>query len=124
MENKGPDTKASLLKVLRWLILLVLIFSCGFFVLFGISVHQMQSDLIIEIVRYIDSGEFSKIGNIDRKGIAINHHLIFYSFMISLCSLMGIILWLYFSLRIAKRKLAQKNDTALTDHMRDPSVKA
>jgi hypothetical protein len=123
MENKGPDTKASLLKVLRGLILIVLIFSCGFFVLFGISVHQMQSDLIIEIMRYIDTGEFSKIGNIDRKGIAINHHLIFYSFMISLCSLMGIILWLVMSLRKTKRKLAQKNDTAPTDDMKDPTAK-
>ena len=108
MENKRSNTNVFMLKVLKWSFLLLLILVCSFAILFGISVHEMQSALISEIIQYIDAGEFSKIGSIDRKGIAINHHFIFYSSIISVCCLIAIILFLYISLRITKRELEQK----------------
>ena len=93
------------MKILKWAFLILLILVSSFAILFGTSVHTMQSSLISEIVQYIDNDELLKIGSIDRKGIAINHHLIFYSFIISVCCLMMIIIFLSFSLLSAKKRL-------------------
>ena len=108
MDKKRSDEMILALKILKWSFLILLILIGSFAILFGISMHEMQSALISEIIQYIDAGEFSKIGNIDRKGIAINHHFIFYSWMISMGCLITIILFLYISLRKTKRKLEKK----------------
>jgi uncharacterized membrane protein len=83
-----------------------------FLILFVIGVHGMQSRLISEIVQIIDSGEFNRIGSIDRKGIAINHSLIFWSFIISICCLITIIIFLFISLLSAKRKIKLKSNNS------------
>ena len=105
MENKRSDGKSSALKVLKWLFLIFLILFTLFVILFGINMYDMQSNIISEIVKCIDSGEFNKIGNIDRKGIVVNHHFLFYSFIISACSLTTIIIFLCISLRKTQKKL-------------------
>ena len=110
MEKKRSDETISGLKILKWLFLILLIFVFSFLILFVIGVHGMQSALISEIIQYIDTGEFSKIGSIDRKGITINHLLIFWSFIISICCLIMIIIFLYVSLLSAKRKLNFKSN--------------
>jgi len=119
MEKKQSDGMISGLKILRWLFLILLIFVFSFLILFVIGVHGMQSALISEIIQYIDAGEFSKIGSIDRKGIAINHHLLFYSFIISVCCLTMIIIFLSVSLLNAKRKWQLINNRALPDEAED-----
>jgi len=70
MRIKRQNTNVIMLKVLKWLFLILLILVCSFAILFGTRVHKMQSALISEIIQYIDAGDFSKIGGIDRKGIA------------------------------------------------------
>jgi hypothetical protein len=95
------------LKVLKWLFLISVILIGAFTFVFGLSVHEMQSDLISEIVKYIDANEFEKMGTIDRKGIAINHHLIFQSFITVICCLVVIIIFLVVSLIRAKRQLKE-----------------
>jgi hypothetical protein len=101
------------LKFLKWLFIILLIAVFLFLFLFVIGVHGMQSRLISEIVQHIDSGEFNKIGSIDRKGIAINHSLIFWSFIISICCLITIIIFLSVSLLCAKRKIKLKSNHSL-----------
>ena len=108
MDKKRSDEMILALKILKWSFLILLILVGSFAILFGISMHEMQSALISEIIQYIDTGELSKIGSIDRKGIAINHHFIFYSFIISICCLIMIIIFLYVSLLSAKKKLELK----------------
>jgi ethanolamine utilization protein EutP (predicted NTPase) len=95
------------LNILKWLLLIVLIIIALFFIAFGTSVHQMQSALISEIVQYIDANEFEKMGTIDRKGIAINHHFIFQSLITVICCLVVIIIFLGVSLIRAKRQLKE-----------------
>ena len=113
MENGGSNAKVSGLKILKWAFFVFLISVTLLAISFGSSMHDMQSRLISEIVQCIDSGEFEKIGSIDRKGIAVNHHFLFYSFMISVCSLITIIIFLCISLRIAQKKLELKYNQAL-----------
>ena len=113
MDKKRSDEMILALKILKWSFLILLILVGSFAILFGISMHEMQSALISEIIQYIDTGELNKIGSIDRKGIAINHHLIFYSFIISVCCLIMIIIFLYVSLLSAKRKLKFKSNQSL-----------
>lgn len=113
MKKKRSDEMILALKILKWSFLIILILVFTFLILFVISVHGMQSALISEIVQYIDTGELSKIGNIDRKGIAINHVLIFWSFIISICCLIMIIIFLYVSLLSVKRKLKVKSNHSL-----------
>jgi len=124
MENKRSNAEVSGLKILKWAFLIFLIFVTLFAILFGSGVHDMQSRLISEIVQCIDSGEFNKIGNIDRKGIAVNHHFLFYSFMISVCSLITIIIFLCISLRITKKKLELKHNQALAADVKDHAAEA
>lgn len=108
MENNSSKKKVFALKVLKWFFLIFLILVASFAILFGINMHYMQSAIISEIIQYIDIGELNKIGSIDRKGIVVNHYFLFYSFIISVCCLITIIIFLCISWRINKRKLEQK----------------
>ena len=108
MEKKLSDEMIFALKILKWSFLVLLILVALFAILFGTSVHKMQSALISQIIQYIDSGELLKIGSIDIKGIIINHQFIFLSFMISACCLVMIIILLSVSLLRAKKRLKYK----------------
>jgi len=81
MENKRSDGKSSALKVLKWLFLIFLILFTLFVILFGINMYDMQTNIISEIVKCIDSGEFNKIGNIDKRGSLL---IIIFYFILSL----------------------------------------
>ena len=119
MESKQSNAKVLALKVLKWSFLIFLILVASFSILFGIDMHAMQSVIISEIVQYIDTGELSKIGSVDRKGIVVNHYFLFYSFIISVCCLILIIIFLFISLRITKIKLVQKHNQALAADVKD-----
>ena len=122
MENKQSNVIVSGLTILKWAFLIFLIFVTFLAILFGIGVYDMLSRMMSEIIQCIDSGDFNKIGNIDRKGIAVNHHFLFYSFMISVCSLTAIIIILCISLRITKKKLKLiLNQTPAAD-AKDPAA--
>jgi hypothetical protein len=121
MDKKRSDGMILTLKILKWSFLILLIFVGLFAILFGISMHKMQSALISEIIQYIDMDELNKIGSIDRKGIAINHHFIFYSFIISVSCLIMIIIFLCVSLLSAKKRLKFKyNQPAEADGANRP----
>jgi len=124
MENEQSNAKVSGLKLLKWVFLVFLIFITLVAILFGSSMHDMQTRLNSEIIQYIDSGEFDKIGSIDRKGIAVNHHFLFYSFMISVCSLIAIIIFLCISLRITKKKLKLLYNQALAADLEGNAAEA
>jgi len=72
--------------------------------------HAMQSTIISEIVQCIDTGEFNKIGSVDRKG--------------SVCSLITIIIFLCISLRITQKKLELKHNQTLAAEVKDHAAKA
>jgi len=110
MKKKRSEGMIIWLKFLKWLFIILLLAVFLFLILFVIGVHGMQYRLISEIVQIIDSGEFNKIGSIDRKGIAINHSLIVWSFIISICCLITIIIFLSVSLLSAKRKIKLKSN--------------
>lgn len=124
MENKRSNAKVLALKVLKWSFLIFLILVTSFAILFGIDMHAMQSTIISEIVQCIDTGELNKIGSVDRKGIVVNHYFLFYSFIISVCCLITIIIFLYISLRITKRKLELKHKQALAADVKDHAAEA
>ena len=77
MRNKRSNTKVLALKVFKWSFLIFLLLVASFAILFGINMHNMQSAIISEIIQYIDTGEFNKIGSVDRKGIVINHYFLY-----------------------------------------------
>ena len=124
MENKQSNGIVSGLVILKWAFLIFLILVTFWFILFGIGVYDMLSRMMSEIIQCIDSGDFNKIGSIDRKGIAVNHHFLFYSFMISVCSLTAIIIILCISLRITKKKLKLIHNQAPAADAKDPAAEA
>ena len=111
-------------KVLKWSFLIFLILVASFAILFGIDMHAMQSAIISEIIQYIDTGELNKIGSVDRKGIVVNHYFLFYSFILSVCCLITIIIFLCISLQITKRKLEQKYNQVLAADVKDYGAEA
>ena len=113
MENKQSNAEVSGLTILKWVFLIFLIFVTLFAILYGIHMHAMQKSIISEIVKCMDPDEFYKTLRIDRKGIVLNHYFLFYSFIISVCSLITIIIFLCISLRITQKKLELRYNQAL-----------
>ena len=100
------------LKFLKWSFLILLILVGSFAIFYGITMHNMQTNQISEIRKYIDTGEISKIDHIVRKDMILTQHFLFYSFIISVCCLIMIIIFLCISLLISKRKLELKYNRA------------
>ena len=124
MDKKRSNGKKLALKFLKWSFLILLILVGSFAILYGISMHDMQSRQISEIKKYIDTGEIGEIDRLVRKGMVLTHYFLFYSFIISIFCLTMIIIFLYISLLIAKRKLELKNSQAFTTGVKENVAKA
>jgi len=124
MYKKRSNGKKLALKFLKWSFLILLILVGSFAILYGISMHDMQSRQISEIKKYIDTGEIGEIAFVVRKGMVLTHHFLFYSFIISVCCLIMIIIFLSISLLIAKRKLKLTYNQALAVDVRDNAAEA
>lgn len=119
MQNKQSNAEVSGLKILKWSFLIFFIFVALFTILYGILMHANQKSIISEIIDCMDNGEFYKICSIDRKGIVLNHFFLFYSFIISVCSLTAIIIFLCISLRITKKRLELIHNQPLAADVKD-----
>ena len=124
MDNNRSTVIKSALKFLKWSFLIVLILVGSFAIFYGITMHDMQSSQISEIKKYIDTGEISEIDRVVRKGMVLTQYFLFYSFIISVCCLIMIIIFLYISLLIAKRKLELKYNQALAADVKDHAAEA
>ena len=124
MDKKRSNVITLVLNFLKWSFLILLILVGSFAIFYGITMHDMQSSQISEIKKYIDTGEISEIDHVVRKGMVLTHHFLFYSFMISVCCLIMIIIFLYISLLIAKRKLELKYNQALAADVKDHAAEA
>ena len=124
MDNDRSTVIKSALKFLKWSFLIVLILVGSFAIFYGITMHDMQSSQISEIKKYIDTGEISEIDRVVRKGMVLTQYFLFYSFIISVCCLIMIIIFLYISLLIAKRKLELKYNQALAADVKDHAAEA
>jgi hypothetical protein len=124
MEDKRSNAEVSGLKILKWAFLVFFIIVTSFAILYGIHMHAMQKSIISEIVKCMDPDEFYKTFSIDRKGIVLNHYFLFYSFIISVCGLIAIIIFLSISLRITKKKLELKHNQAIAADVKDHAAEA
>ena len=105
MDNKRSTVIILALKFLIWSYLIVSILVGSFAIFYGITMHDMQMSQILKISKYVDTGEISKINHLVKKDMIITQGFLFLSFIISVCSLIMIIICLYISFLIAKRKL-------------------
>jgi hypothetical protein len=116
--------KVSALKFLKWLCLILLILVGSFAVFYGINMHDMQMNQISKISKYLDAGEMDKIYHLAKKDMILTQGLLFLSFIISVCCLIMIIIFLYISFFIAKRKLELKYNQALAVDVEDNATEA
>ena len=93
MDNDRSTVIKSALKFLKWSFLIVLILVGSFAIFYGITMHDMQSSQISEIKKYIDTGEISEIDRVVSKGMVLTQYFLFYSFIISVCCLIMIIIF-------------------------------
>ncbi|MGD8520820.1 MAG: hypothetical protein PVF56_06710 [Desulfobacterales bacterium] len=119
MDKKRSNVKVSALKFLKWSCLILLILVGSFAVFYGISMHDMQMNQISRINKYLDTGETDKIYHLANKDMILTQSLLFLSFIISVCCLIMIIIFLYISFLIAKRKLELKHNQTLAIDVKD-----
>ncbi|MBW2409090.1 MAG: hypothetical protein JRF72_04775 [Deltaproteobacteria bacterium] len=105
MDKKRSEVKIIALKTLKWSFLILVILVGSFALVYGVSMHNMQARQISEVLKYLDTGEINEIDRIVRKNMVLTHHFLFYSFMVSVCCLTTIIIFLYISLLMARRKI-------------------
>ena len=108
MDNKRSTVIILVLKFLKWSFLIILILVGSFAIFYGINMHDMQMSQISKISKYVDAGEISKIYHLAKKDMILTQGLLYLSFIISVCCLIMIIIFLSISFLIAKRKLKFK----------------
>ena len=122
MDKKRSEVKIIVLRILKWSFLILVILVGLFAIFYGISMHNMQAGQISEILKYIDTGEINEIDRVVRKNMVLTHHFLFYSFMISVCSLIMIIVYLYISLLITRKKLEPGHNQSIAAGVKDDAV--
>lgn len=100
------------LRFLKWPVLILLILVGLFAASYVISMHNMQVRQISKISNHIDRGELSEIIHLVNKDMIITQGLLLFSFIISVCCLLLIIIFLYISLLNTPKKVKLKNNPA------------
>ena len=77
--------------------------------------HDMQMSQISKIGKYVDSGDIGKIDHLVRKDMIITQGLLLFSFIIAVCCLVVIIVFLYISFLHAKKKQLIDNQAGEPD---------
>ena len=106
------STIINTLRFLKWPFLFLLILVGSFTTFYVISMHNMQMIQISKISKYVDTGEISKINHLAKKDMIITQGLLYLSFIISICCLLMIIIFLYISLLHAKKIIKLKYNQA------------
>ena len=94
-----------LLKFLKWAVLVVLMLMGAFATFYGFAMHDMQMNQISRIGKHLDAGEISEAVHLAKKDMILTQGFIFLSLLISSGCLIMLIIYLYISLLLAKRKL-------------------
>ena len=112
------------MKFLKWPFLIFLTLVGSFAIFYAINMHFMQMGQISKISKYVDAGEISEIVHLAKKDMILTQGLLFFSFIISVCCLIMIIIFLSISLLIAKRKLKLKYNQALAADLKNNATEA
>jgi len=96
MDRKRSTPIISVLKFLRRLFLIVLILVGSFATFYGINMHYMQMSQISKASKYLDAGEISEVSHLVNKDMIITQGLLYLSFIVSVCCLIMIIIFIIY----------------------------
>ncbi len=107
MDHKKTNKEFWALKSLLWPILFLTIVG-AVSIFWGINMHSMQMRQISELSKYVDDGEINKINHLVSKDMILTQNFLMISFIISVFCLITIIIFLFISYLIFKRKMKIK----------------
>ena len=107
MDHKKTNKEFWALKSLLWPLLILIIIG-GVAIFWGINMHSMQMRQISKLSKYVDDGEINKVDHLVKKDMILTQNFLMLSFIISVFCLITIIVFLFISYLIFKRKMKIK----------------
>ena len=103
MDKRQTTPKKALLKFLKWFFFATLILVALLAILNGFNMLDMQSKQIATMLTSFETGDIREVERLVKKHVIITHQVLFNAFVISVCSLVSIIIFLFITSHKTKK---------------------